>query len=936
MSRYVSISAKVNAGFVILFAMGVLSLFLYYQSSNTAVTEMELTAEKRVPAAILSSSAHIELLSMKSNLLGYLATGTLTYNEQYRVAKENFERYLNSLEQASEDVSALQAQLVKLKTLYRAADPKIQNLFDLHSNEVKNQPAIGLTRFKLVPLYNSIKENIEALRNKQPAAISDSKHSSDANLTSFRNSLHDMVETIKRFATTHETYLKTVYSEQLVLSSKVLFKIKNDVVFTKSGDEEIKAIIRDHRELQRVVHDIMAIIESDKTHMDLYLFKTGVSNDIEMMLSLLRSIVSEQRDLLEHGLSSAVSQLGKAISQALILVALVLLLIIVFSYIYNRIISQPIRNLKKSVDIFADGDYSIKASVASNDEIGLLARSFNSLVSRLDENNKKIQLYLQETLKAKEKAERSDQAKSDFLANMSHEIRTPMNVILGFAEILRAQEEDSRKSRYIESIFSSGKALLSLINDILDLSKIEAGKFELSYKPLKLSSLFDELMVIFSQKATEKGLTIQSEISPKVPEILIMDETRLRQVLINLIGNALKYTNQGVIRLRVEVIGDEQLPGCASIQISVEDSGIGIPESKLETIFEPFEQIKGNDMRQSGGTGLGLTITKRLTEIMGGTIAVQSLVNQGTIFSISLPDIEIADMHALMACQPQSGNSDNIVFDKASILIVDDINYNREILRTFLSDYNFNLLEATNGKEALELIYQCKPDLILLDMKMPVMNGYEVMDRLNADDSASETTVIAVTASALLSDEKKISEHCDGYLRKPVRKRDLINKLTEFLPYSESDTPVEVSAALEDVAIDKESPLYEVVNFSPATILIADDIGSNREILTLFLEEFGFTVIQAVNGKECLEMVYKHNPDLILLDMRMPELTGYEVSNKLHNDPAYSHIPVIAVTALTLEEQNTNYSCDGFISKPVKKEALVREVMKFLPHTMLK
>ncbi|MBU3918068.1 PAS domain-containing protein, partial [bacterium] len=377
-----------------------------------------------------------------------------------------------------------------------------------------------------------------------------------------------------------------------------------------------------------------------------------------------------------------------------------------------------------------------------------LKQHHDHLEELVHERTQRLEQQTVELSAAKEAAEAANKAKSEFLANMSHEIRTPLNAILGFTEILKEKITESQQIDYLSSIHSSGKSLLSLINDILDLSKVEAGKLELEYTPVSPEELFNEMKVVFGTRISEKGLDLIIDIAEDLPKVLLLDEIRLRQILINLIGNVVKFTEKGYIKLTARYhFSDKTQRSTVDFIFSVEDTGIGIPKDQLDLIFEAFSQSKGQDLSKFGGTGLGLTITKRLIEMMEGKIDVTSEFGKGSIFSIIIKEVEIASTDSISVKNGNAFDAKSVNFEPKSILIVDDIKYNRDLLIGFIEEYGFTLFEAENGLDAIESVKKNHPDLIMLDMKMPVMDGYKASEILKNDNAFKQIPIIAITAS---------------------------------------------------------------------------------------------------------------------------------------------------------------------------------------------
>ncbi len=518
-------------------------------------------------------------------------------------------------------------------------------------------------------------------------------------------------------------------------------------------------------------------------------------------------------------------------------------------------------DINMSCAILKNRDGTIAGSVVVMQDITERKQADEELRKHRDHLEELTHLLKKQTVEltvSKEAAVAANLAKSEFLANMSHEIRTPMNAILGFTEIMKGKVSDPQLSRYLESIHSSGKSLLTLINDILDLSKVEAGKLELDYSPVSPHEVFREMQDLFDHKIKDKGLDWQVDIPSELPKTLLMDETRLRQILINLIGNAVKFTDSGYVRLSVKYqypIDTEQEK--LDFSFSVEDTGRGVSEDQLNFIFEAFSQLKGKDAYQYGGTGLGLTITKRLVEMMNGEVTVNSEVGKGSRFTIIIKDVKVVSKALLSANHQKQVDFDSIQFEEKTILVVDDIKVNRDLLIGYLEDYNLILFEAENGVEAIEMASKHAVDLILLDWKMPEMDGNETVSFLKNQKSMKDIPVIAVTASIMQDTVQVITSLCDSILMKPLNKTDLIKELMKFLPH----TVIETESPPVSNAMEKNNPLRlspEIVANLPQLleILNAKQIRCSKIAeMMLFNEIENFAM-----EMQDLGMQYSYNP----------------------------------------------------------------------------
>ena len=455
----------------------------------------------------------------------------------------------------------------------------------------------------------------------------------------------------------------------------------------------------------------------------------------------------------------------------------------------------------------------------------------------------------EELSKAKKEAEEANKAKSEFLANMSHEIRTPMNAVLGYTELLSSMLVDQTQKNYINSIKSSGRSLLTLINDILDLSKIEAGKLEMEYEYVDTYSFFSEFERIFSLKVSEKGLKFILDITSGTPAGINIDEARVRQIVFNLIGNAIKFTSEGKIVLKVftenpQIVNysKEKSEELIDLIIEVQDTGIGISTELQEAIFEPFVQERDN--KHLGGTGLGLTITRRLTALMDGTIRVQSKPGKGSIFTVRIPEIAYLRDFSKTTVDIQIDPSE-ILFEKASVLIADDVEHNRSYLRDALKNTRLKIVEAEDGIAAYKLAKEIVPDLIIADILMPKMDGFRLLDKIKTDKKLKHIPVIAYSASVLKGQKERIhNSEFAGLLIKPVKVAELYLELMRFLPYKS------IKAAEPDKPLSEVDLIGEITNLPGLIHSLETDFYTTWKTFTVRqpireIRDFGNNLIQS-------------------------------------------------------------------------------------------
>jgi len=492
--------------------------------------------------------------------------------------------------------------------------------------------------------------------------------------------------------------------------------------------------------------------------------------------------------------------------------------------------SNFISRLASGEDI---SDYESKHVSAGKEPVWLswyaTADRDNMLIYAIARNITDRKKYEDALKLSKEKAEKADMAKSEFLANMSHEIRTPLNAVIGFSELLEARIKDGKAKSYIKSIKTSGRALLNLINDILDISKLEAHAARISMSPASIRHLVNDTVSIFSLKSVTKGVTITSSIDRQVPDALLIDAARIRQILLNLVGNAVKFTEKGFVRVNVTCTPVND--GRVNLRIAVSDSGIGIPESDFKTIFEPFRQRDDHNINRYGGTGLGLSISLKLAQMMGGGISVTSEVGKGSQFFVDLPDILTAE-----AAFTENGNIPAITFKPARVLIVDDDEMSRNILREMYERCGLTVLEAQNGNAAALIAEEIVPSLIIMDIRMPDMDGFATAQRLKSSAVTSKIPMVALTAA---HDETNKGGIFNDFLMKPADFTHLMQVTAKYLP-------VEAGKNL------KEKPVHDAKSVDMIEELFANK-KETAEIIELFRKNI--TVIDMSFSQKIADML---------------------------------------------------------------------------------
>jgi signal transduction histidine kinase/CheY-like chemotaxis protein len=570
----------------------------------------------------------------------------------------------------------------------------------------------------------------------------------------------------------------------------------------------------------------------------------------------------------------------------------------------QRLISGPIQHLVDiETRVSRESDFSLRAKKEADDELGLLIDGFNEMLMQIQSRDAELTV-------AKEVAEQANRTKSAFLANMSHELRTPLNAIIGYSEMLEEEAADAGHDSFVpdlKKIHSAGKHLLALINDILDLSKIESGKMELYLESFDVSQLVKDVQSTIKPLVEKNSNTMEIVCPPEVGA-MHADVTRVRQVLFNLLSNASKFTDHGVVSLVVE--NDQGPGGVPFVVFHVKDTGIGLTPEQLGKLFQAFVQADSSTSRKYGGTGLGLVISRRFCQMMGGDVTVTSEPGKGSIFTVRLPrqmvdkDRPLVEAPAVKTATSSATPAPHTGEPGVIVLAIDDDPNALDLVQRGLGKEGFIVHVAASGEEGLRLAKELKPDVITLDVLMPGMDGWAVLRALKSDPDTENTPVIMMS----MVDDKDMGYALGAadYLPKPFDRDRLVNLLGK----------------------------YRAANSGNPVLLVEDD-ETTREMVRRTLEGEGWLVTEAENGRVALECLEVQTPDLILLDLMMPEMDGFEFVSRLHQREEWRSIPVIVVTAKDLSTDDKQ-RLDGHVKRIFQKGAFSREDLARQIRTLLR
>ncbi|NJP04715.1 MAG: response regulator [Chloroflexaceae bacterium] len=944
--RYIndfSIGQKLNLGFGLLVVLILLLVVLQLIHHAQTIATIRQTGEVQAPSALTSAQAQTNLLSMLAGIRGYLILGSPSFRQEYLDAKAMFEQNLVVMKALAtqEQNPDLNRQLAELETTYERWSDLPDQMFALRDNPIDNQPALRILTEEGEVLISNILSDINSLiwhQSRREPSMQNAQLLKD--MAEVQSSFALMIASLRSYLATSDVSFRRDYNIKLSTNHSAWQQMINQQDHLNANQQPLFASMAERRKaFLAVARRVIDAVEGPQARQDLFLFTTQTTPLADTMLQLLGDITTEQQLALTNDLAASqdalIDALQKTILGGLIAIGLGFGLAVAF----RQNIAGPVERLTRTVAQITGSNLQARVQVESRDEIGRLAATFNTMTDRLQESlheleqrTRDLETAVDALQSSKDAAEAASRAKSQFLANMSHELRTPLNAIIGYSEILQEDARDAEMTDFgddLAKIQTAGEHLLDLINDVLNLSDIETGRLHLYLESFDIATMVDDVVATIQPLVNHRQNTLHITYVREMGR-MHADQTKVRQILFNLLGNAAKFTQNGSITLEIDRL-DPPVPGVSARQpqdepapymvpaqshwivFRIRDTGIGISSEQIDRLFEAFSQADASSTRRYGGMGLGLALSYQFCRLMAGSITVESTVGIGSLFTIYLPSQILyqaetpaarpeADPHELAIPVSTPTPSSTLLpaettAHRPTLLIIDDDVLTCELVSRVAVSQGINVQTALDGQEGLRRARELHPDAIMLDVMMPRMNGWAVLALLKAD---AELATIPVIMSTVLDDKRKGKAlGADAYLTKPLDRKHLAEILRKYSGLNKNGA---------------------------ATILLVEDDLATRDVFQRMFEQVGWHVICANHGLMALEQLAEQQPDLIVLDLMMPEMDGFQVVTVIRAIPAWRTIPIVVVTAKELSHQEQE-QLQPMVNRTLQKGQYSRETL---------